>query len=437
MPRRLVVPILMLAWAVWPAAVAHAARDRDHDGLPDRWERRYDLSTARPSARVDRDHDGLSNRREFKLRTNPRKRDTDHDGLRDGAEVKRYRTNPRRRDTDHDGLGDRAEIKRYHTNPRKRDTDHDGLSDGAEVKRWHTNPRKRDSDGDGIPDGAEVAAGTATPSTPSTAGPAPSPPAGGFPSPATTGVPAGWVPAQTLTSDLDVTTPGAVIQDVLLQNADIVVDAPNVTIRRVRLQGGSITNFTGSPCQPGMVIEDSTIEPAPGQQFSSNTEGVIEVGGYTARRVKIWRRSEGFRSGADCGPVRIENSFASIATPDGTCSHADGIQGAGAPWTTMINSTIDFREVSCGTAPFFFPQGQGNDGVTIDRLLVMGGGYPFRLGAPGTVTGLKIVDKSWAYGPIAVNCAMLSSWNASIVTITSDYQIARTVRSQPCSTDSS
>jgi hypothetical protein len=412
MSRRLVVPILMLAWAVWPAAVAHAARDRDHDGLPDRWERRYDLSTSRPSARVDRDHDGLTNRREFHLRTNPRRRDTDHDGLRDGAEV-----------------------KRYHTNPRKRDTDGDGLSDGAEVKRWHTNPRKRDTDGDGTPDGAEVGAGTSAPAAP--AGPAPAPAPGGFPSPATTGVPAGWVPAQTRTTDLDVTQPGAVIQDVLLQNADIVVDAPNVTIRRVQLQGGSITNFTGSPCQPGMVIEDTTIEPAPGQQFSSNTEGVIEVGGYTARRVKIWRRSEGFRSGADCGPVRIENSFASIATPDGTCSHADGIQGAGAPWTTMINSTIDFREVSCGTAPFFFPQGQGNDGVTIDRLLVMGGGFPFRLGAPGTVSGLKIVDRSWAYGPIAVNCPMLSSWNASIVTITSGYQIAKTVRSQSCNTDSS
>jgi hypothetical protein len=153
--------------------------------------------------------------------------------------------------------------------------------------------------------------------------------------------------------------------------------------------------------------------------------------------VKIWRRSEGFRSGADCGPVRIENSFVSIATPAGTCSHADGIQGYGAPWTTMVNSTIDFREVSCGTAPFFFPQGQWNDGVTIDGLLVMGGGYPFRLGVPGTVSGLRIVDRSWAYGPIAVNCRLLSSWEASIVTITPDYQVDRTLRRQPCNTRSS
>ena len=314
-----------------PVLVAHAARDRDHDRLPDRWERRYGLSTKHPSARGDRDRDGLSNRREYRL----------------------------------------------HTNPRRRDTDRDGVSDGAEVMRYKTNPRKRDTDGDGVSDGDELRGGQPSPVTPA--------PVAGFASPATTGVPAGWTPAQTRTSDLRITEPGAVIEDVLLQNADIVVEAPNVTIRRTKLQGGSITNFTGSPCLPGLVIEDTTIEPEPGQQFSSNTEGVVEVGGYTARRVKIWRRSEGFRSGADCGPVHIEDSFVSIATPEGTCSHADGIQGAGAPWTTMVNSTIDFREVGCGTAPFFFPQGQGNDGVTIDRLLVMGGGFPFRLGTRGTV----------------------------------------------------
>ena len=137
-----------------------------------------------------------------------------------------------------------------------------------------------------------------------------------------------------------------------------------------------------------MVIEDTTIEPAPGQDASAETEGVVEVAGYTARRVKIWRRSEGFRAMEDCGPVRIEDSFAKIVIPDGRCDlHADGIQGYGAPWTTVVNTTIDFVEAECGTAPFFMPKNQGNTGATIDRLLVMGGGYPFRLGMPGTVSG--------------------------------------------------
>jgi hypothetical protein len=287
----------------------------------------------------------------------------------------------------------------------------------------------------------KVAAGSegAPPSSaapPPGASPTPAP-QGGFPTPTTTGVPAGWVPAQTRTSDLHVTQPGAVVEDILLENASIVVEAPNVTIRRVRLQGGKITNFNGNPCQGGMVIEDASLEPAPGQDSSIETEGVIEAAGYTARRVRIWRRAEGFRASEDCGPVRIEDSFAKIVIPDGRCDlHSDGIQGYGAPWTTVVNTTIDFNEASCGTAPFFVPKNQGNTGATVDRLLVMGGGYPFRLGVPGTVSGLKIVNRSWVFGPIDVACSLVSAWDASIVTITSDYQVDRAVRAQPCNTES-
>ena len=47
-------------------------------------------------------------------------------------------------------------MRRYHTDPRKRDTDRDGLTDGDEVRRYHTNPLERDSDGDGYGDRAQV-----------------------------------------------------------------------------------------------------------------------------------------------------------------------------------------------------------------------------------------------------------------------------------------
>ncbi len=46
------------------------------------------------------------------------------------------------------------------TNPRKLDTDGDGLSDWTEVYKTKTNPRKLDTDGDGYGDGVEVQAGT-------------------------------------------------------------------------------------------------------------------------------------------------------------------------------------------------------------------------------------------------------------------------------------
>jgi hypothetical protein len=257
-----------------------------------------------------------------------------------------------------------------------------------------------------------------------------------LPTPSTAGVPAGWVPAQTRTSNLVVTKPGAVVEDVLLQNADLVVDAPNVTIRRVKLEGGRIQNRPGAACRNGMVIEDSTIEPAPGRTDSEESEGVVGYGGYTARGVKIWRRSEGFRDGgrsAGCGPVRIEDSFAKIVLTSGHCEeHSDGIQGFDGPPLTVVNTTIDFTEAACGNAPFFVSDGQGNTNAKVEGLLVIGGGIPFRLGVPGRVAGLKIVDRSWSYAPVHVKCAQLSAWDAQIVTITPAYKIASTRRQQRC-----
>ena len=141
MSRYLLVMVLVVAGLATTAAAATA---RDGDRLPDRWERRHGLSTVKFSAFGDPDRDRLSNRREFRLRTHPRRRDTDRDGLGDGKEVRKYKTNPRRRDTDRDGLSDRREIRRTKTNPRKADTDGDGASDGAEV--WlGTNPRDPNS----------------------------------------------------------------------------------------------------------------------------------------------------------------------------------------------------------------------------------------------------------------------------------------------------
>ena len=351
MSQWIVVPVLALAYLVG-SAPASAPRDRDHDGLPNRWEQRYGLSTTSNSAKGDPDRDDLRNRREYSLATNPRNHDTDEDGYNDRVEV-----------------------------------------------REGKNPLK-----------------------------ASRPP---LPNPSTTGVPAGWTPDRTQTNDLVVTRPGAVVEDVLLRNADLEVDAPNVTIRRVKLQGGSID--TGVPCGNGTVIVNTTLEPPPGENLAIESEGAVSYGGYTARGVEILDRGEGFRVAAksECGPVRIKDSFVRIATPPG-CSHADGLQGYGGAALKLVNTTIDFGDV-CGTAPFFYPEAQGNTRADIDRLLVMGGGFPFRLGTPGSVSGLKVVKDSWDFGPIYVpECSLLSHWDARIVKITPEYQVRRNVRPLRC-----
>jgi hypothetical protein len=65
-------------------------------------------------------------------------------------------------------------------------------------------------------------------------------------------------------------------------------------------------------------------------------------------------------------------------------------------------------------------------------LIVNGGGFPFRVGR-GSVNDLNIVDGSWVYGPIEVNCSAMTSWEAEIVTLDAAGQPVR-VRSQPCDT---
>ena len=95
MSRWLVLPLVVLP-CFGAAATASAARDRDRDGLPDRWEKRYHLSVVKKSARRDPDRDGLRNRGEYRHRTHPRRRDTDRDGHGDGVEVRKG-TNPRDR----------------------------------------------------------------------------------------------------------------------------------------------------------------------------------------------------------------------------------------------------------------------------------------------------------------------------------------------------
>jgi hypothetical protein len=287
---------------------------------------------------------------------------------------------------------------------------------------------------------------SATPTPTVTSSPTPTatttatlPPVDGFPTEQSAGVPAGWTPTTTRTGDYTITTAGAVVEDLRVTNGNILVRAPNVTLRRVELLGGIIHNEGNNGCLNGLVIEDTSIGRAPGQVTRDSDWSVVMVGGYTARNVKITGVPEGFRVGGDsvgCGPVVIEDSYADIVRPD-VCGdwHGDGLQGYDGDAVTVRNTVLKLDVTQgCGaTSPFFYPSGQGNTRADIDGLIVDGGGFPFRLGTPGTVRNLHIVDGSWVYGPISVACGLLSSWQASISTVGADGQPA-VVRAQPCNT---
>ena len=78
--------VLVAATIALALPAVAAAKDRDHDHMPDRWEAKYGLNTHKNDARGDKDRDGLRNLAEYRAHTNPRKADTDGDGIEDGAE---------------------------------------------------------------------------------------------------------------------------------------------------------------------------------------------------------------------------------------------------------------------------------------------------------------------------------------------------------------
>ena len=119
--KLLLFGVVLAALLAVPGAAMAKSHDRDHDKLPDKWEKKFHLSTHHKSAKGDPDKDGLNNRGEFKSKTNPRKADTDRDGINDAND-----------DQDDDGV-DNVEEQHEGTNPCDHDSDNDGVDDGNET----------------------------------------------------------------------------------------------------------------------------------------------------------------------------------------------------------------------------------------------------------------------------------------------------------------
>jgi hypothetical protein len=72
--------------AIFALPAVATAKDRNHDRIPDRWEKRHRLSLNVNQAHRDQDRDQLANRAEFLAGDNPRDADSDNDGIDDGEE---------------------------------------------------------------------------------------------------------------------------------------------------------------------------------------------------------------------------------------------------------------------------------------------------------------------------------------------------------------
>src|SRR3954469_9978475 len=149
--RLLAFAVAALLVVALPAGANAKRRGHDHVSMG-KWAKRHHVR----GARKDPDKDSLTNKGEFLSGTNPRKADSDGDGVTDANE-----------DPDRDGVDNGNEI-RERTNPRRADSDGNGRKDGKEdADRDRLNntgedqagddPIDPDSDGDGVKDGDEGA----------------------------------------------------------------------------------------------------------------------------------------------------------------------------------------------------------------------------------------------------------------------------------------
>lgn len=151
--RLILLPLFSLL-LIFSATASAKPADRNHDGLPDRWEKKFKLSLAKDQRRLDQDKDGLKNVNEWRAKTSPRNSDSDQDGVSDAQE-----------DQDGDQV-DNGNEQREGTLPRDEDSDNDHLSDGVEDRdrdglnnqfedQTGNDPVDPDTDDDGVRDGQE------------------------------------------------------------------------------------------------------------------------------------------------------------------------------------------------------------------------------------------------------------------------------------------
>jgi hypothetical protein len=234
---------------------------------------------------------------------------------------------------------------------------------------------------------------TPTPTPSPTATPTPSPAPGGWPTAANTGVPAGTT--LTASGGLTVNQAGAVI-DALDINGAVIVNAPNVTIRRSRIHSDAFRAIEND--STGLVVEDSEIvnAPAAGQP---NCHNAIGYGNYTLVRTEI----TGCENGADVGEgnVVIQDDYIhdlDITGPSwvwGNTPHTDAIQGAGSNVTVQHN-TLDPTPGSDGAdAAIIMGLGTHDAASNNYRILdnlIDGRGASYAIFAPRVATTGVVID---------------------------------------------
>jgi hypothetical protein len=243
-------------------------------------------------------------------------------------------------------------------------------------------------------------------------------------------VPAGWVPARTITGDLRITAAGTVLDGVRVTGS-VQVRAVDVRIVNSEIHG-QIKNQYDNRIYDGLVIERSTIGPPTGVAGFRN--GIIEGTGYTAIGNHMRNNVEGPRNGGygyggrRAGPVVLVGNYIRLRGMSGVCAHTDGVQGYDESRDAVIrNNTIVLTGMSCTTAAIYigFPYGAAE---VIDNLLFGGDSYVMRLEGSsshfGVVSGNRLVGGAFGQPARVASCATVGVWRDNrVATVAADGSV--------------
>ncbi|MEO3853614.1 hypothetical protein [Acrocarpospora sp. B8E8] len=261
-----------------------------------------------------------------------------------------------------------------------------------------------------------------------TASPSPTGPCPNHPTPACTGVPPGTkLRKLKLNEDGEayrVRKKGTVLDGVHIPGV-LLIHAENVVVRNSQIDG-YVSNLDGEKSF-AFRISDSTVGPAKG----CLTMPAVGYARYTAERLHLRGNSDGFRASGD--DIEIRDSFVFLCSnPD---DHSDGIQAYNSGKGLIFDhNTVDQRFAKDITAPIFLTDA-GQQDITLTNNLIMGGTFSIQVRKAGgkmIVTGNRLVDKSWVYGPVDSECPRIDWRDNTLVTIDKDYTITGTVGPLEC-----
>jgi hypothetical protein len=268
------------------------------------------------------------------------------------------------------------------------------------------------------PGPADEATRTAAGSVPSTSASAQSRTAaagatgGGRPGPASTGVPTGTI-LRRHDGDLVITQPGAVY-DRLDIHGYVVVKAPNVTIRRSIIRGGSprngpvglLTNTT--PGATNLLVEDTELVP----EFPTLWTDAVKGWNFTLRRVDAHGSVDLVKVYGD--HVRIESSwlhgtrFYSSAPGQPTGTHNDGVQVLAGHDIRIAGNTVE----GASNAALMVTQDVGEvSDLVFAANWVDGGACSVNLNAKprASMSGLQVDRNRFGRNTRIPDCSVLSS----------------------------